>query len=384
MSYGPRVGHGLAVRVLVPNPRVSFPWESQSPVGHGVLFRTVARAALPASQGRNLIVNHALVVSSSPLPSSTTMVGVDVAKATLDVFWRPAMRLKVVNSPAGRAGLLRRLQAVDVDRVVVESTGGYERDLLSELLEAAVPVAQVNPRIVRDFARSYNLLAKTDRIDAAVLAAFGQVVQPEPRPLQDEQARALRDLVARRRQLLDMRKAEKTRLQGPISPPVQAGLQRHLAWLDAEIASADDDIDRMIRQSPAWRADEELIRSVPGAGPVLARTLIAEMPELGRLNSRQIAALVGVAPFNRDSGKMRGTRSVWGGRAQVRSVLYMATVCAVRHNPPLKAAYERLRQAGKPPKLALTACMRRLIVTINAMLKSRSTWDPDLTANTAA
>jgi transposase len=317
------------------------------------------------------------------MTEQSAYAGVDVSKYRFDAAIVPSGD-HVSLATADLAKLVAWLARRKPKLVVIEATGGYQRDAVAAIAAEGLAVVVVNPRQVRDFARATGRLAKTDRIDAAVLAAFGQVVQPEPRPLQDEQARALRDLVARRRQLLDMRKAEKTRLQGPISPPVQAGLQRHLAWLDAEIASADDDIDRMIRQSPAWRADEELIRSVPGAGPVLARTLIAEMPELGRLNSRQVAALVGVAPFNRDSGKMRGTRSVWGGRAQVRSVLYMATVCAVRHNPPLKAAYERLRQAGKPPKLALTACMRRLIVTINAMLKSRSTWDPDLTANTAA
>jgi len=313
----------------------------------------------------------------------TAYAGVDVSKHHLDAAIVPTGE-HVSMATGDLAKLVAWLARRKPKLVVIEATGGYERDVVAAAAAAGLIVAVINPRQVRDFARATGRLAKTDRIDAAVLAAFGQVVQPEPRALQTEQAQALRDLVARRRQLLDMRKAEKTRLQTRIGPVVRAGLQRHLAWLDAEVASADDDIDRMIRQSPAWRADEDLIRSVPGAGPVLARTLIAEMPELGRLNGRQIAALVGVAPFNRDSGKMRGTRSVWGGRAKVRSVLYMATVSAVRHNPILKTTYQSLRLAGKPPKVALTACMRRLIVTINAMLKSRSPWRPDLTAITAA
>ena len=310
-------------------------------------------------------------------------VGIDVSKYRLDAAVAPSGdRLSVAT--ADLAKLIAWLARAKPKLVVIEATGGYEREAVAALAAEGLPVAVINPRQVRDFARATGRLAKTDRIDAAVLAAFAQAVQPEPRPLQDEQAQALRDLVVRRRQLMDMRKAEKTRIEARLSPAVRAGLQRHLAWLDAEIASADDDIDRMIRQSPAWRADDELIRSVPGAGPVLARTLIAEMPELGRLNGRQIAALVGVAPFNRDSGRMRGTRAVWGGRASVRAVLYMATLSAVRHNPVLKHAYQHLRQAGKPPKLALIACMRKLIVTLNAMSKSRATWNPSLTAITAA
>lgn len=310
-------------------------------------------------------------------------IGIDVSKYRLDAAVAPSGdRLSVAT--ADLAKLIAWLARAKPKLVVIEATGGYEREAVAALAAEGLPVAVINPRQVRDFARATGRLAKTDRIDAAVLAAFAQAVQPEPRPLQDEQAQALRDLVVRRRQLMDMRKAEKTRIEARLSPAVRAGLQRHLAWLDAEIASADDDIDRMIRQSPAWRADDELIRSVPGAGPVLARTLIAEMPELGRLNGRQIAALVGVAPFNRDSGRMRGTRAVWGGRASVRAVLYMATLSAVRHNPVLKHAYQHLRQAGKPPKLALIACMRKLIVTLNAMSKSRATWNPSLTAITAA
>jgi transposase len=322
------------------------------------------------------------------MTEQTLYAGIDVSKHRLDAALAP--------SPMGRAGEHLTVAASDLPKlvgwlkrhdprlVVIEATGGYERDAVAALAAEGLSVAVVNPRQVRDFARATGKLAKTDTIDARVLAAFALAVKPEPRPLQDDQAYALRDLVTRRRQLLDMRKAEKTRLQTRLSAPVRAGLERHLAWLDAEIAGADDDLDGLIRMSPAWRADEALIRTAPGAGAVLAKTLIAELPELGRLSSRQIAALVGVAPFNRDSGKMRGARSVWGGRASVRNVLFMATLSAVQHNPRLKAAYAHLRGAGKPPKVAMVACMRRLITTLNAMLKHRAAWSSDLTAITAA
>lgn len=309
--------------------------------------------------------------------------GIDISKYRLDAAVAPpgdTITMAADDLPKLIVWLRRHKPKL----VVVEATGGYERQTVAALVAEGLAVAVINPRQVRDFARATGRLAKTDKIDAAVLAAFALAVQPQPRPLPNEQAHALRDLVARRRQLLDMRKAERTRLQSRLSPAVLAGLQRHLAWLDAEIAQADDDLDGMIRQSPVWRADDELIQSTPGVGPVLAKTLIAELPELGRLSGRQIAALVGVAPFNRDSGKVRGTRAVWGGRASVRNVLYMATLSAVRFNPVLKAAYQHLREAGKPPKVAIVACMRRLIITLNAMLKTRAGWNPNLTSNTAA
>src|SRR5208282_6023920 len=368
MSYGPRVGHGLAVRVLVPNPRISFPWESQSPVGHGVLFRTVARAALPASQGRNLIVNHALVVSSSPLPSSTTMVGVDVAKATLDVFWRPAMRLKVVNSPAGRAGLLRRLQAVDVDRVVVESTGGYERDLLSELLEAAVPVAQVNPRIVRDFARSYNLLAKTDRIDATVLARFGEERKPRTLGPADKIRLMLQELIAARRQLVEQCTRLRNQMEHVRLKTVAESIRRSIKHVRQELLLIEAEIQRLIDQNPSLNARQKNLLQVEGVGLTVSRILVSELPELGVLDRRKLAALVGVAPFNDDSGQFQGRRAIRGGRHTVRTALYMATLTAVRRNAVLKAHYQQLLARGKPKKLALTACMRKLLTYLNVRL----------------
>lgn len=306
------------------------------------------------------------------MDKQTSWIGIDVSKGRLDVAGSNGERLSV--SAADLQKLVSWVGKRRPDLIVLEATGGYEREAVAALLAKGWAVAVVNPRQVRDFARATGRLAKTDAIDAAVLAAFAQAVQPEPRRLRDAQTEALRDIVVRRRQLLDMRKAEKNRLETALSPIVRDGVRRHLAWLDSEIAQADDDLDQQIRQSPSWRADEDLLTSVPGVGPILARTVIAELPELGRLNRRQIAALVGVAPFNRDSGKMRGTRATWGGRGSVRRVLYMATLTAVRFNPVLKAAYDRLRQAGKPPKLALVACMRRLIVTLNAILHTRQPW----------
>jgi transposase len=299
-------------------------------------------------------------------------VGIDVSKGQLDAASSSGERLSVTADELSR--LLSWIGKRRPDLVVIEATGGYERQAVAALATKGWAVAVVNPRQVRDFARATGRLAKTDAIDAAVLAAFGEAVRPEPRRLRDQESEALRDLVGRRRQLLDMRKAEKNRLEKTLSPSVRDGVMRHLAWLDGEIAKADDDLDAVIRQSPSWRADEDLLTSMPGVGRMLARTLIAELPELGRVNRRQIAALVGVAPFNRDSGKARGTRTTWGGRSAVRQVLYMAALSSVRCNPTMRDAYNRLRQAGKPPKLALVACMRRIIVTLNTMLASRQPW----------
>jgi transposase len=307
------------------------------------------------------------------MTKSVTWIGIDVSKGRLDVAASPSGdRVSVV------ADELQRLVSWVGKRrpqlIVLEATGGYEREAVAALAAKGWAVAVVNPRQVRDFARATGKLAKTDAIDAAVLASFAEAVRPEPRRLRDAETEALRDLVVRRRQLLDMKKAEKNRLETALSGAVKSGVERHLAWLDGEIAQADDDLDRTIRESPSWQADEDLLTSVSGVGPILARTIIAELPELGQLNRRQIAALVGVAPFNRDSGKMRGKRTTWGGRRSVRQVLYMATLVGVRFNPVLKEAYERLRQAGKPPKVALVACMRRLIITLNAMLTTRQPW----------
>ncbi len=307
-----------------------------------------------------------------------TYVGIDVSKQRFDAAALPGgetMSATYADLNSLRAWLEKREPRI----IVVEATGGYERELVGMLAVAGLPVVVVNPRQVRDFARATGRLAKTDAIDARVLAAFAEAIRPEPRPLRDEEAEALRQLVVRRRQLIEMRKAEANRLQGALAV-VRPNLERHIVWLDAEIDQADDDLDGMIRNSPAWRADDELLQSVPGVGPVLSRTLLAELPEIGTLDRRKIAALAGLAPFNRDSGKMRGTRAIWGGRGPVRTALYMATLTGVRFNPVLKAAYQRLRAAGKPAKVALVACMRKLLTILNAMLRTGTPW----TATTVA
>jgi transposase len=234
-------------------------------------------------------------------------------------------------------------------------------------------VVVVNPRQVRDFARARGLLAKTDALDAQVLAHFAEVLRPQPRPLPDTEARALAALLTRRRQLVEMLTAEKNRL-GSASASIRKSLRAHITWLERELQHTDTDLTHAIQQSPVWREKEELLRSVPGVGPVLTSTLLANLPELGTLTHKQIAALVGVAPFNRDSGTLRGKRTVWGGRAQVRAVLYMNAVVAARFNPVIRAFYHRLCRAGKAKKVALTACMRKLLVILNAMLKHRTPW----------
>jgi transposase len=234
-------------------------------------------------------------------------------------------------------------------------------------------VAVVNPRQVRDFARATGRLAKTDKLDAAMIAAFAEAVRPEPRPLADSERQRLIDLVSRRRQLVEMRVAEKIR-RAQIPIQLRATLEAHLSFLDKAIAELDQDIGTSLRQSTAWRVEEGLLASVPGLGPVTRATLMAKLPELGALSRRQIAALVGVAPINRDSGQFRGRRSIHGGRADVRSVLYMATLTAARCNPAIRAFHQRLVTAGKPPKVALTACMRKLLTILNAMMKTKTQW----------
>ena len=256
---------------------------------------------------------------------------------------------------------------------MLEATGGFEVDVAGALAAAGLPTAVVNPRQVRDFARATGLLAKTDQLDAQALAHFAEAVRPEPRPLPDAQAQELSALLLRRRQLVDMLTAEKNRVS-LAAARIRPQIQTHIAWLQQQLADLDRDLGQLIRSSPVWRAKDDLLRSVPGVGPVLATTLVASLPELGTLTRQQIAALVGVAPLNRDSGTWRGRRTVWGGRAHVRAVLYMSTLVAVRHNPALRAFYERLRHAGKLPKVALTACMRKLLTILNAMLKHQTRW----------
>ncbi len=302
-------------------------------------------------------------------------VGIDVAKASLDVAVRPSGEHQHwSNDATGIMGAIAWLQSVHPGVIVVEATGGYEAPVVAELGLAGLPVAVVNPRHVRDFARATGRLAKTDRLDAQVLAHFAAALRPEPRPLPDVQAQELAALVERRREVVAMRTAEQNRQSAARVEPVRARIQAHLAWLDGELANVDDELRQRLRASPLWRERDDLLRSVPGIGPVLSLTLLADLPELGRLSHAQIAALVGVAPLNRDSGTLRGRRAVWGGRAAVRAVLYMGTLRATRCNPMIRHFYDRLLAAGKAKKVALVACMHKLLTILNAMLKHQTPW----------
>ena len=309
-------------------------------------------------------------------------VGIDVSKAGLDVAVRPeGNREFVANDAAGIEILIERLRELQPALIVLEATGGVERAVTRALASAEFPVVVINPRQVRDFAKATGQLAKTDTIDAAVLARFGEAVRPALRPLPDEVTWELRAVVSRRRQITEMIVAETNRLSGA-SKAVRKRINAHLRWLEAELKRADKDLDQSIRQSPIWRENEDLLRSVPGMGRVISRTLLAELPELGRLNRKQIAALVGVAPPNRDSGTLRGRRSIWGGRATVRAALYMGALVASRRNAVIQTFYRRLRNAGKAPKIALVACMRKLLTILNAMIKHKTHWSEIISQTT--
>lgn len=316
-------------------------------------------------------------MNTAPAPIPAPFVGIDVSKDHLDIATSDGRRWRIVYEPARLDELVEVLRGARL--VVLEATGRYEAPCAAALGLAGIPVAVVNPRQVRDFARATGQLAKTDRIDAALLAAFAAKVQPEARPLPDAETQVLAALTARRRQLVGMLVAEKNRTR-LAAPAVQKSLSKHVRWLERELGQLDRDLDEAVRQSAVWRAREDLLRGVPGVGRVLARTLLAELPELGRLSRQQIAALVGVAPFNRDSGLLRGRRSVWGGRAAVRSVLYMGALAAVRSNPAIRAFYARLLAGGKPRKVALVACMRKLLITCNAILRDGVGWSPSYAA----
>lgn len=305
---------------------------------------------------------------------SSIFVGIDVSKEQLDVTMRPSGESESVsNDKDGIEALVKRLKEIGPSLIVLEASGGLERGVTRGLASAELPVVVVNPRQVRDFAKATGQLAKTDRIDALVLARFGEAVRPALRPLPDEVSLELRALIARRRQITGMIVAERNRLSGA-SKSVKKRIDAHIGWLEAELDRADKDLDQSIGQSPIWREKEDLLRSVPGIGPVISRSLIAELPELGELNRKQIAALVGVAPLNRDSGTLRGRRRIWGGRATVRAVLYMAALVASRRNGVIGGFYKRLRNAGKAPKVALVACMRKLLTVLNSMVKHRTCW----------
>lgn len=305
-----------------------------------------------------------------------TFVGVDVAKATLDLASRPdGTVMHVPNDETGIAQLVTQLGQTPPTLIVLEATGGREAPVAAALATAGLAVAIVNPRQVRDFAKATGQLAKTDALDARVLAHFAEVVRPDPRPLPDADAQALSALLTRRRQVLAMLVAEQQRWETTV-PTLRPRLEAHIAWLRQERDELDALLRQQIRHSPLWREDDALLQSVPGVGPVLATTLIAELPELGHLDRKQIAALVGVAPLNCESGAWRGRRIIWGGRGQVRAALWMSTLVAVQHNPVIRAFYERLLAARKPKKLALTACMRKLLTILNALLRHRTPWHP--------
>jgi transposase len=301
-------------------------------------------------------------------------VGIDVAKAYLDVAVRPGgPGERLANDEAGIARLGERLRAVRPALVVLEATGGLEVPVAAALATAGIPVAVVNPRQVRDFAKAVGQLAKTDALGAQLLARFAEVVRPEPRPLPDPDAQALAALLTRRRQVIAMLVAEQQRLAATV-PALRPRVEAHIAWLRQERDDLDRELRGRIRESPVWRESDDLLQSVPGVGPVLSTTLIADLPELGRLNRKQIAALVGVAPLNCESGILRGRRIVWGGRAQVRAALWMGTLVAVQRNPAIRRFYDRLLAAGKSKKVALTACMHKLLLILNALLRRRSRW----------
>jgi transposase len=301
-------------------------------------------------------------------------VGIDVSKATLDVASSDGESWSESNDDAGVGRLTERIGQLRPAGVVLEATGGYEAAIAASLWAGGVPCCVVNPRHVRDFARATGRLAKTDSIDAAVLARFAQAVRPEPRPLPDAQAQELEALVTRRRQIVDMITAEKNRLGATRSKTLKRDISEHISWLQRRLRLTNRDIDRAVKATPLWREKEDLLRTAPGVGRIVAVTLMTDLPELGALSRRQIAALAGLAPFNRDSGTMRGKRSVWGGRAAVRSMLYMAAVTAARCNPEIRGFYKRLLAKGKEKKLALVACARKLLTHLNAMVRAGSIW----------
>ena len=317
------------------------------------------------------------------MEENSIFIGIDVSKARLDIAMRPSGESEsVTNDKAGIQTLVKRLGTIQPALIVLEATGGVERCVTRALASAELPVVVVNPRQVRDFAKASGQLAKTDRIDALVLARFGQALRPSVRPLPDEVTLELRALIVRRRQITEMIVAERNRLSAA-SKAVRKRIDAHLRWLEAELGHADKDLDQRIRQSPMWQENQDLLKSVPGIGPIVSRTLLAELPELGELNRRQIAALVGVAPFNCDSGRLQGRRAIWGGRASVRAVLYMAALVASRRNAVIRTLYQRLLQAGKARKVALVACMRKLLTILNAMIKHKTRWSETFSVQTS-
>lgn len=319
-------------------------------------------------------------MTTTPQPA-LSFLGIDVSKAHLDLGVHPSRKCsRVNNDEEGVADLVTQAKALSPTLIVVEATGGYETAIVAALASAGLPVAVINPRQARDFAKSLGKLAKTDKIDALVLARFADAVRPEPRPLPDEAARQLQATLVRRRQLVEMLVAEKNRL--PMThPSMQPRLREHIQWLETELDQIDQDLADQLHASPVWREKDELLQSAKGVGPGLSTTLLAELPELGQLNRKQVAALVGVAPFNRDSGKLKGKRAIWGGRSNVRTALYMATLSATRCNPVIRTYYQHLLAVGKLKKVALVACMRKLLTILNAMMRSGTHWNAELAAS---
>lgn len=303
-------------------------------------------------------------------------VGIDVAQDALDLAVRPTgATQRVRTDEAALAALVAHLTTLAPTLIVLEATGGLELPVAGALAAAGLPVAIVNPRQVRDFARATGRLAKTDALDAAVLAHFAEAIRPPVRPLPDATTQALQALLTRRRQVVDMVTAEQNRRR-PAPAAVRERIDAHLAWLRAEQTALDQELTQLLRRSPIWQAQARLLQSVPGVGPVLTLTLLGGLPELGHLDRKRIGAVVGLAPFNRDSGTRRGVRAIWGGRAAVRTALYMAVLSAIRHNPVIRTFYARLTAAGKPGKVALTACMHKLLIILNAMVRDGTCWDP--------
>ncbi len=309
------------------------------------------------------------------------MIGVDVSKDKLDVAVRPdGERWQTANSEEAFPELIARLKALEPELIIIEATGGLERAVVAAMAAADLPVAMINPRQAREFARATGRLAKTDQIDADDLAFFGEAIRPEVRPLPEADVQELSALNARRQQLVEMITAERNRLHTAL-PPARPSLREHIRWLEREKERIESKLQRRIDQNVTLRRKFKIMCSAKGVGPATSFSLLSDLPELGKVNRKEIAALVGVAPFNRDSGRWRGKRTTWGGRASVRSALYIAALSASRHNPVIQAFYERLLEAGKPKKVALPACMRKLVVILNAMIKNGTMWDPNYAAS---
>lgn len=326
------------------------------------------------SQGRAKLERIKSIKEDCLLEVPLIFVGIDISKAQLDVAIRPsAQTLSVSNDRTGIKILIKELKKLRPYLLVLEATGGLERQVLSALIAEEIPVVMANPRRIREFAKSIGQLAKTDRIDASVIAHYAEAVRPKPRPVPDEVSLELRALTARRRQVVDMIVAEKNRL-ATASQTIKNRITAHIAYLEQELNDADQDLDHFIENNAAWKENQQILCSTPSIGPVSSRTLLVELPELGRLDRKKISALVGVAPFPRDSGTLKGRRTIWGGRASVRTALFMATVVATRFNPVIRDFYKRLKAKGKPSKVCLIACMHKLLTILNAMIKNKIRW----------